>query len=126
MHPIIPFTHVIVAGRYVIKGKVLLDHKESLRGQKPVIVLTDTSTGHTGIHSLQEIERLVHYMMTGEHPSYPLDPDPSLVSGLLDDSFTAEIGVLIERPEDVAEYVVHAEYGPYKSNEVRITVRNEL
>ena len=40
-------------------------------------------------------------------------------------AFTVDVGPFIKWPQGVTEYVVHAEYGPYRSNEIRTTIRNE-
>jgi hypothetical protein len=77
-------------------------------------------------HGTQQCERCERFNMTGVHPSWAPEPTPpprARVEDVQRGSVGAQLGMFLVRPGKPLALTIFATIGPYRSNEVRVTVR---
>jgi hypothetical protein len=126
-----PFPKLVVTAHYVFDGRALRESgapvwwaaRRSIR-----LFIVEAATGRAWpSHSVQESERVRFTSMTGLHPSYAPEPGPppganeqlERIKGAVD----VDLGPFIDRPAAPLVLKISAALGPYRSNEVQVTVR---
>ncbi|MBW1807842.1 MAG: hypothetical protein JRJ87_06570 [Deltaproteobacteria bacterium] len=121
---------VIIAGTYTYEC-AKLGREKFTRDGHPLLMIKNTATDQAWGQTIQEIERGYIHHVLGMNVSYDdrdfhIDNEddesgttkPTSVGGW----FNADIGMHLERPSEPVDYEVYIEYGPYRSNTVKITV----
>ena len=125
-----PYPKLVVGVSYVFDGRALRESGTPIWGAEKrigmFVVETETGIGSPG-HSVQECQRVEFTSKTGVHPSYAPDPPPppqrENEPERLIGEFLVDVGPYLPPPAVPMVLRVHAALGPYRSNEVPVTVR---
>ncbi|MBI2522398.1 MAG: hypothetical protein HYV97_18400 [Bdellovibrio sp.] len=85
--------------------------------------------GQVSSHSVLSLQRAVFNAMTGIHPSYknpaPESNNPNRLqnSAEIAGSFAVDVGVVLGPPQTKQQLKIVASHGPYRSNELQITLQ---